>query len=71
MYRHTVLRPVTLFFEPKYVKCPICHERMEKHITCEGARFHVLSWSSDGTHCSEPDCEYNHRRRHRLEKEAL
>lgn len=31
----------------------------EKHILCEGARFHVLSYSSNGAHCSEPNCEIN------------
>lgn len=31
----------------------------EKHITLDGARFHVLSWSTQGTHCSEPNCEIN------------
>jgi len=31
----------------------------EKHITCDGARFHVLSWSSKGARCSEPKCEIN------------
>lgn len=30
-----------------------------KHVYCEGARFHVLSWSSRGRHCSEPECEVN------------
>lgn len=31
----------------------------EKHITCHGARFHVLSWDSKGARCSEPNCELN------------
>lgn len=31
----------------------------EKHVFCEGARYHVLSYSSNGTHCSERKCEYN------------
>ena len=34
-----------------------------KHVRCEGARFHVLSWSlrDDKTHtqCSEKDCIVN------------
>jgi len=30
-----------------------------KHIYKEGARYHVLHWNSNGTHCSEPDCEVN------------
>jgi hypothetical protein len=35
--------------DPKYIK----------HVRCEGARFHVLSWSSLGTHCSQPHCIIN------------
>jgi hypothetical protein len=31
----------------------------EKHIFCDGARFHVLSYSSTGVRCSEGKCEYN------------
>ena len=39
----------------------------EKHITCDGARYHVLSYSlneAEGvvTRCSEPNCEINARR---------
>jgi len=64
MYHHTVLRPVTLSFKREVKECPTCHKPMEKHITCEGARFHVLSWSNLGTHCSEENCEINHRTRH-------
>ena len=30
-----------------------------KHLRAEGARYHVLSWSNLGTHCSEPRCEIN------------
>lgn len=30
-----------------------------KHVRCEGKRFHVLSWSTKGTHCSEKDCIVN------------
>ena len=30
-----------------------------KHVHCEGARFHVKSWSSLGTRCSEPKCILN------------
>lgn len=50
--------------------CPYCGKQMIKHITKEGARYHVLSWGSllkpikgqDTTvvKCSEPDCECNH-----------
>lgn len=31
----------------------------EKHIMCEGARYHVLSYSTQGVRCSEPKCEMN------------
>lgn len=30
-----------------------------KHVRCEGARFHVLSWSTKGTNCSEERCIVN------------
>lgn len=33
-----------------------------KHIVQDGSRYHVLSWSTDGTTCSEPDCEINRER---------
>lgn len=33
----------------------------EKHVVCEGARHHVVSWDTDGEHCSEPNCEINRR----------
>ena len=32
------------------------------HVIQEGARFHVLSYDSEGQHCSEPQCEVNFRR---------
>lgn len=31
----------------------------ERHIVCDGARFHVVSWSQHGERCSEPNCEIN------------
>lgn len=34
----------------------------EKHIVCEGAQFHVLSYSTQGVRCSEPNCEINKER---------
>jgi len=38
-------------------------ESWVKHVRCEGARFHVLSYSLTGkgavAHCSEPDCIVN------------
>lgn len=34
----------------------------EKHIRCNGARYHVISWDSQGAKCSEPDCELNKER---------
>ena len=64
-YIHTVLAPKELVFEPEYRECPYCHKRIQKHIVCEGARWHVTSWFSNfsGTAssiCSESDCERNH-----------
>lgn len=38
----------------------------EKHIFCEGARYHVLSYSATGQRCSEPRCEYNLPERDRI-----
>ena len=40
--------------------CPDCGGRRVKHIIKEGARYHVISWSSRGQHCSNKDCETNH-----------
>lgn len=34
-------------------------ENYIKHVRCEGARFHVLSYSTLGVHCSEADCIVN------------
>ena len=33
-----------------------------QHVYCDGARFHVISYSTLGRHCSEPDCEVNRER---------
>lgn len=30
-----------------------------KHITLEGSRFHVISWSSNGSGCSNRNCINN------------
>lgn len=30
-----------------------------KHITKDGARYHVLYWDRQGRHCSEKNCEIN------------
>lgn len=40
------------------------------HLVKEGARYHVLSWSTSGTYCSEPRCEINKRREDRQKEEA-
>lgn len=40
--------------------CPLCGEPIVKHITKEGARFHVYSYNTNGVHCSEHACETNH-----------
>lgn len=66
MYEHPilVLVPKTLTFKREMIKCPECRKMMEKHITCEGARFHVPRWDSSGEHCSCEKCEINHRTKH-------
>jgi len=68
MYKHTILVPKILTFERELVRCPDCGKMMEKHIFCDGARFHVSSWDSNGKRCSCKDCEINHIRRHHLER---
>ena len=30
-----------------------------KHVYCDGARFHVISFSNLGEHCSEKNCIIN------------
>ena len=29
------------------------------HVVEDGSRNHVLHWDTQGTHCSEPNCETN------------
>ena len=36
-------------------------KKIIKHIVKEGSREHVVWWDSYGRHCSEPECEINHR----------
>jgi len=69
MYKHTILVPKTLVFKPEFYECHHCHKRVQKHIHCDGARFHVHSWYGvvdkfGKTHgverCSETNCEDNH-----------
>ena len=33
----------------------------EKHIVCGGARYHVFSYTTEGTGCSCANCEINKR----------
>jgi len=60
MYTHTILVPKILKFIPEYARCPHCHKSIEKHINCEGARFHIHYYSGGKAHCSIPNCEDNH-----------
>jgi glucose dehydrogenase len=58
---NTVQVPDLWHYEPEYNS-----DGTEKHITCDGARYHVLSWAmmSNGnveTHCSCANCEINQR----------
>ncbi len=53
------------FFHPPEV--PASDPQYVKHVSCEGARFHVLSWhlvnSNGETHCSEERCIVNKNKR--------
>jgi hypothetical protein len=42
--------------EPEPVKTG---EKWVKHVHCDGARFHVISWSAQGTRCSCANCIIN------------
>ena len=53
---HTHRVPDLWHYRPQYNE-----DGSEKHIVLNGARFHVLSYSSDGVRCSEPNCELNTR----------
>jgi hypothetical protein len=48
-------------FQPEPV--PASVRGYVKHVRCEGARFHVLYWDSNGCHCTDPKCIINHRPR--------
>jgi hypothetical protein len=48
-------------YAPEPYECGDCGEVIEKHINQEGARYHVLNYSSVDTSCSERDCEENHK----------
>jgi hypothetical protein len=61
MYTNSIYESKTLVFEPEYRQCPYCHKRIQKHIICDGARWHFPHWDNHGEHCSESDCEINHR----------
>lgn len=52
---HDTLKVPNLYrYEPEFNE-----DGTEKHIVCDGARYHVLSYSTHGSHCSEPNCEIN------------
>lgn len=44
-------------YKPKFNK-----DGTEKHIICEGARYHVISYDTLGRHCSEEKCEINNKK---------
>jgi hypothetical protein len=44
-------------------------ELKEKHIIKEGSRRHVITYSTQGMYCSEPNCEVNHDRNTRIKEE--
>lgn len=45
----------------KYTDIKVEHNEdgTQKHIVCDGARYHVVFWGTDGIRCSEPNCEIN------------
>jgi len=51
---HKITVPDLYNYEPEYNA-----DGTEKHIVLHGARFHVVSWDSNGQSCSEPNCEIN------------
>jgi hypothetical protein len=56
---HTVQYPDLHRYDPEFNE-----DGTEKHITCDGARFHVISYGGGfqgGMRCSEPKCEINKR----------
>lgn len=56
---YILLRPVAecpVWYEPEYNA-----DGSEKHIACDGARFHVVSYHGNGLRCSEKNCEINKR----------
>ena len=64
---HTNLREI----DTKYFGFPPVTKNKDgsiQHVYCDGARFHVKWWDSEGTHCTEKDCEIN-RDRKRMNKE--
>lgn len=46
---HPLAVPREIASDPDYIK----------HVYCEGARFHVKSWNTFGTRCSETKCIIN------------
>ena len=46
--------PSLHYYTPEFNK-----DGAEKHINCDGARFHVLHWDNKGSHCSVKNCEIN------------
>lgn len=66
-HEEVVKKPDLHNYEPEYNE-----DGSEKHIHCDGARYHVLSWGiKDGIpyqRCSEPNCEINHQQKKREEE---
>jgi len=63
----------TIFLDPIPMFPPIEKSSVRgfiKHVSCEGARFHVLYWDSLGSHCSEKNCVINSRCSRRLRTTA-
>ena len=52
----TYQRPNLISYTPEWNE-----DGTEKHIKCDGARYHVISYSSNGMKCSCENCEVNKR----------
>jgi len=51
---HTETKPDLYYYKPEFNL-----DGTEKHIVCDGARFHVVSYSTEGRRCSCENCEIN------------
>lgn len=48
------------FGHKKFELLPMNPDGTLKHIIKEGSRRHVVYYDTNGAHCSEANCEFNH-----------